>query len=95
VKDNTITVSQNSDTGNTNSQEIHLESVSWMSAVPNMGGSFTGQIRYHGGQKPFTIAGMKNTYMVIKLEHTDSTVAAGQSFVMYKGTQCLGGGVIQ
>lgn len=95
VEDNTITVSQDPDEHSNNAQELHLENVNWASAVPNMGGSYTGQIRYHGEQKPFTIAGLKNDYMVIKLDHADSTIAAGQSFVMYHGTQCLGGGVIQ
>jgi len=95
IADNTITVSQDQDADTSTSTEIKLESVSWASGIPKIGGNYTGQIRYHGEQKPFTIAGLKDDHMVLHLAQNDSTITSGQSFVMYSGTRCLGGGVIQ
>lgn len=95
VEKNTIVVTQDQEMIQKDSQELQLNQVNWMSGILHIGGNYTGQIRYHGEQKPFTIAGMKNSHMVIKLEHADKSIAPGQSFVMYKNTQCLGGGVIQ
>ena len=95
VEDNTITVSQNPDDVSGDSQELQLDNVNWTSGIPQIGAHYTGQIRYHGEQKPFTIAGLKDDHMVVHLAQSDPTVAQGQSFVMYSDTRCLGGGIIK
>lgn len=95
IEDNTITVSQGQEDMVTDDEEIRLSNVSWTSGIPKIGGNYTGQIRYHGQQKQFTISGLKDDHMVVRLAQSDTTIAPGQSFVMYSGTRCLGGGVIE
>jgi tRNA-specific 2-thiouridylase len=94
IKKNTITVTTHEAALDKDYGELHLDNVHWISGVPMIGGNYTGQIRYHGKQKPFSIIGLKGKNAVIRfLENTEAT-AIGQSFVMYDGTKCLGGGIV-
>lgn len=89
LKTNTITVSQGRPAaGPSANNTIRITNSNWFNSEPN--GEIEAQYRYHGPRVRGTYS--KNTFApstpFIEL------VASGQSLVLYKGNECLGGGII-
>lgn len=76
------------------SQKILLTHVNWITETPISQEKYSAQIRYHGNPKLVTIVTNKDNTELIFSE-TDATIASGQSCVIYDGTHCLGGGIME
>jgi tRNA-specific 2-thiouridylase len=79
-------------------KEVQLHSVNWISEVIKSSShqvqSLVGRYRHQGELVPLTISAIdKNHYRVV-FKYPQKAVASGQSLVLYKGKECVGGGVI-
>jgi tRNA-specific 2-thiouridylase len=97
IKNNTITVSQNSALNNFQDTKISLIDIIDNKKILHKGDSIDAQIRYRGEVKSIIILAIDHCEKtaVIEFEKTDAIVAAGQSVVFYRGKECLGGGIIK
>ena len=85
---NTIVVSKERGSGGTN-DAIRLTSTNWFGVTPE--GEVEAQYRYHGPRITGTLAGSVFTPRTAMPE----PIAQGQSLVLYRGEECLGGGIIE
>lgn len=60
--------------------------------VPIINGSYDAQIRYHGTVHKVTV--QKQDHGTLTIEGLAEQPAAGQSVVLYKGSECVGGGIV-
>jgi len=93
IENNTITVSTTKPTQKT-SDRIVLEDCNFIAYTPTVGDTVEIQSRYR--QQPITAkieAYLQNKLTLIIQTETES-VSLGQSCVLYRGGQCLGGGII-
>ena len=76
-------------------KEVQLHSVNWVADVGNgRDRSLQGRYRHQGKLVSLKIQPIgKNHYRVI-FRKPQKAVASGQSLVLYKGKECVGGGVI-
>jgi tRNA-uridine 2-sulfurtransferase len=56
--------------------------------------NLTGRFRHQGELVPLTIKQIKKDLYEVKFKKPQKAVASGQSLVLYKGKECVGGGVI-
>jgi len=101
---NTITVGPKESLETSNkeySHEIKITDVNWISGEPNEKERYEGRVRYRGELIgcviKFSHLGRscgKKKYLVT-FDRPHNAVAKGQSLVLYKGNQCVGGGIIQ
>jgi tRNA-uridine 2-sulfurtransferase len=70
---------------------IRIRDTNWL-AEPDEGGHFSAQYRYHGPNVRVSLA--KDRSYVMPEEALAEPLAAGQSLVLYRGSQCIGGGII-
>lgn len=92
VGTNTITVSKRAPLLQKNST-VTLTNTNWIPTEIELG-TYEAQFRYR--QQPFSIEVTQNTKTTttLKLEAATEATAVGQSCVLYRGTKCLGGGII-
>lgn len=79
--------------GDTSVREVPLERVHWIQDIPLEGVEYTAQLRYHGETYGVRIQNTESGALVFFNEPVQA--APGQSLVVYEGTRCVGGGVIQ
>lgn len=76
----------------TEKQEISITNTFWISGESDKA-TYEGRVRYRGELIPCTIqTNVSGQNCVFESPHKD--VAKGQSVVLYRGTQCIGGGTI-
>jgi tRNA-specific 2-thiouridylase len=91
VSKNVLVVShQKIDTENF-SKEIILENINLTDALPS---AVSARIRYRQGLKKCRAETLSKNKVKITFSETPDSPSAGQSVVLYKANQCLGGGVI-
>ncbi len=98
LKNNTLYVTNDPEDNRLFTKEVQLHSVSWISQQISQSASkllsLQGRFRHQGELVPLTISQIdKNHYQVI-FKKPQKAVASGQSLVLYKGKECVGGGVI-
>lgn len=73
---------------------MQLHSVVWRSTSSE--GVYDGQIRYHGDFAEYTIDAYdeKSGTITCSTSSVDEVPALGQSLVLYRGSECVGGGII-
>ncbi|MEO6536262.1 MAG: tRNA 2-thiouridine(34) synthase MnmA [Candidatus Paceibacterota bacterium] len=92
IERNTLTVSHSiSSTKNADITSIALLETNLLS-VPKTGEILSAQYRYHGPRISGTYDA--NTKTFIPNELLPEAIASGQSLVMYRGDECIGGGII-
>jgi tRNA-specific 2-thiouridylase len=69
--------------------EIGLGSLHWINETPRAGEKLDVRLRHRGALKPAVFDGK-----TLKLSEPERAVAAGQSAVLYRGNEVLGGGVV-
>ena len=74
------------------SKKLLLEKVSWVNKLAPIG-KISVVLRYHGEQFLCSVT-EENRSVVLLAAQEFPRVAKGQSAVLYRGSQCLGGGVI-
>ena len=92
---NTITVGPAHAQHTNTPTHLHVEKTSWVQAFPEIKDTLTAQYRYHGPK--ISISDIEKTETGARVtfdEALPETPAAGQSLVVYSGTECIGGGVI-
>ena len=95
IKKNTLIVSQDKKTINSNSQNIYqLDNINWIHEVSQESKNYTAQIRYHGEFLSCRIRIISKDQAEIIFKNP-VLVASGQSCVVYNREICLGGGVIK
>jgi tRNA-specific 2-thiouridylase len=92
---NTITVThQSKNTLGCASQDIKVSQVNFCCGIaPDIKKIYTAQVRYHGEQYKCRITALSDSGFSLHLEKA-AVFDAGQSVVLYEGSQCLGGGII-
>lgn len=93
IEHNTITVSATKPTINA-SNKIKLEKCNFIGYTPQVRDVVEAQSRYRQTPVSCTIESIRNDECVIKLNSEAESVGIGQSCVLYKGEQCIGGGII-
>ena len=87
---NTITVSSRRE--DAASSHVSMEQIGWIHAEPTLQEEFLVQTRYREQPTIGTVKKVSNRYEV-ELENP-VVYSKGQSLVLYRGDECLGGGVI-
>jgi tRNA-specific 2-thiouridylase len=96
IKNNTITVSENSPISpgqDSKSMIIKCQNVNWINNIPLESKRYQAQIRYHGELVNCRIKNEKQDSVSVIFENSVN-VDAGQSIVFYDKDVCLGGGVV-
>jgi tRNA-uridine 2-sulfurtransferase len=109
LKSNTLYVTNNADDPALMTREVQLHSVNWIREQWNIkhktwsktakmlhASSFVlhGRFRHQGDLVPLIIAPMGKGHYRVIFRKPQKAVASGQSLVLYKGKECVGGGVI-
>lgn len=75
------------------SREVLLRGAHWITEAPHADTVYTAQLRYHGEKYNVQVKSSNGDWYVVFEEPVLSPL--GQSLVIYDGTLCLGGGVIE
>ncbi len=94
LKTNTLYVTNNSNDKRLEVLEVELHSVNWIRFEPQKENQLMGRYRHQGDLIPLTVTGIGKDRYQVKFKKPQKAVASGQSLVLYKGKQCVGGGVI-
>ena len=100
LKTNTLYVTNNPEDERLFVSDVQLHSVNWInflaSRIKDEGSrmSLRGRYRHQGELVPLTISRIKKDLYQIKFSKPQKAIASGQSLVLYKGRECVGGGVI-
>lgn len=79
-------------------KELQLSQINFCKGIiPDLSRAYTAQVRYHGEQYPCRLAlGGSTSMSSFVLKFKKPVMAdAGQSVVLYDGSECVGGGVIE
>lgn len=91
---NTITVSERDAqlTEQFSKTEYALTDVNWMCEVTD-GEELEARFRHHGKLLPVTVSNADENNVRVHFKEPQTTLAAGQSVVLYRGENCVGGGI--
>jgi len=75
---------------------VQIHSVNWINntVLSKQYTVLNGRYRHQGELVPLTIKKIKNDLYQVIFRRPQKAVASGQSLVLYKGKECVGGGVI-
>jgi tRNA-specific 2-thiouridylase len=94
VNKNTITVSEVKPETK-NGDTVILEKTNWTAGTPQKGESLSVRTRYRQTLFTCVVQSVEQHNVVIRVTENSSDIATpGQSAVLYRGTLCLGGGVV-
>lgn len=96
IRKNTITVSEiNKDTiASMGRQKVILSNVNWITSQPLRDIPYKVRLRYR--QKPLSAKIYKeNKKWIVSLAKPSLDISNGQSLVIYRNDECLGGGIIE
>ncbi len=97
LKSNTLYVTNNINDPKLQTKEVQIHSVNWLTLnIRNLklNTPLKGRFRHQGELVPITLSQINKSNYLVKFKFPQKAVASGQSLVIYKGKQCLGGGVI-
>ena len=77
------------------SNHIVLSKVNWLSEAPQLNSVYSARIRYRQPLQSMKIISLKNNVAEILFTENQKALSVGQSAVLYDGTKCLGGGIIE
>lgn len=86
---NEVYVSRNLNDGSMWQRELHLRDIHWINNAPEPSDTLHVRLRHRGKLLPVTLQGS-----ALHLEEPERAAAAGQSAVIYRGDEVLGGGII-
>lgn len=94
IENNIVYVSQ--DISNTSiwRDSFSLSDVHWINGLPHSDEGLQVRLRHRGQLVNISSIDISDDSVNIKLDHTERAIAAGQSAVIYRGHQVLGGGII-
>ncbi len=95
---NTLYVTNNPEDRRLFVKEVQLHSVNWIDRKIGLSENrivgLSGRYRHQGKLVPIAIKKLKPDLYQITFKNLQKAVASGQSLVLYKGKECVGGGVI-
>jgi len=92
---NTLTVVQGHDHPLLMRERLRAQDASWISGeAPSAGGALAAKTRYRQGDSACALAAREGASFELQFEADQWAVTPGQSAVVYRGEECLGGGVI-
>jgi tRNA-specific 2-thiouridylase len=98
LKTNTLYVTNNPEDERLFVKEVQLHSVNWINQLISQSAnkpiSLQGRYRHQGELVPLTILPLDKKHYQVIFKKPQKAVASGQSLVLYKGRECVGGGVI-
>ncbi len=94
VDKNTITVSETKERTPYNPKIITLSDEHWLIGKRPDIGNYEARIRYRG-ERQRCYVDYEGDILKVRFQHAQLGIAPGQSFVLYEGTHCLGGGIIE
>ena len=104
LKTNTLFVTNNSNDKSLETKQIQIHSVNWINPAYNrspktyklsaISSHFLGRFRHQGMLVSLSIKKLGKDHYDVTFSKAQKAVASGQSLVLYKGTECVGGGVI-
>ena len=68
--------------------------LNWINQPPRQGSTYQARIRHRQPLQTVNIAQVDAHSLSVEFRQTQFAIAAGQSIVLYEGSRCLGGGVI-
>ncbi len=92
IEKNTITVAPRGPQKTKETSTVLLSETNWIAGTPEIGKSYTAEIRYHGDPISCVIHAV-NAGSAEVLLSTSESIASGQSLVVYDKDVCLGGGI--
>jgi len=97
LKYNKLFVTNNPNDKHLLTKEVQIYSVNWISnnlkfKIKNL--KLSGRYRHQGELVPLTISCIKKDLYRVIFKCPQKAVASGQSLVLYRGKECVGGGVI-
>ncbi|MET0282197.1 MAG: tRNA 2-thiouridine(34) synthase MnmA [Steroidobacteraceae bacterium] len=92
--DNTLVVAQGEDHPALFSQRLLTGEVNWLAAAPHAPDNLYVRLRYRQEDQPAVVTPAAGGGLLIAPRSAQRAVTPGQSAVLYRGTRCLGGGVI-
>jgi len=94
IKKNTITVTQKKKLESVAGvKKVTIKNTNWISGLPKKDKKYKAQIRYRGNLHQCTVF-VKNEQIAEILFTDIIIISKGQSLVLYDGSDCIGGGVI-
>ncbi len=93
IKKNLLIVTENPHDKLLELKEIHLSEINWIDHPSKFPLICKGRFRHQQTLQDLIILKEKNGYLV-KFKKPQFAISSGQSLVLYKGKECLGGGVI-
>lgn len=97
LKSNILFVTNNPNDKRLQTKEIDIHSVNWINPSYKLKANsyrLTGRYRHQGQLVPLTMAKTGKDHFRVKFKSPQKAIASGQSLVLYKGKECIGGGVI-
>ena len=95
IDDNTLTVVQDKNHPLLFRSEIHIANLNWINNTPQDDECLECRIRHGQALQKCRVYSEENkSYLSVCFEQPQRAVAAGQSAVLYRGNECLGGGII-
>ncbi len=93
-KENILVVSKNKNHSNLINKEIYLEQANWIAEEPEPEKKYQFKARYQSGFSLGKVEREERRWKIV-LDEPQWAVAKGQSVVVYKGDEILGGGMIK
>lgn len=97
LKSNKLYVTNNPEDSRLLTKDLQIHSVNWISPSYNLKPktyNLFGRFRHQGELIPLTIHQLDKNHHRVRFKYPQKAVASGQSLVLYKGKECVGGGVI-
>lgn len=97
LKRNILHVTNNPEDGRLFVKELQIHSVNWINSnhiKPAKSWRLKGRYRHQGDLVGLKLSRLKKDLYQVIFDQPQKAVASGQSLVLYKGKECVGGGVI-
>lgn len=92
---NTLVVTKNPKDKALETKTVQISNVNWIRQPKKIALKFKGRYRHQQELQDLTISRLSDDTYTVKFSKPQYAVASGQSIVLYKGKECVGGGVIQ
>ncbi len=94
ISSNTVTVSNKDGALRSAATAAQISRTNWVASIPGRGTSVETRCRYREALSSATVGEISNGGARLLFEDPQTALTPGQSLVMYRGDECLGGGII-
>ena len=94
LKNNVLVVAKEKEEKEFYKKEVVIGDANWINSAPNLKGGYAARIRYRQPLQKCRVVSLSGNSATIHFEKPQRAVTSGQSLVLYKGQEMLGGGII-